>query len=350
MPVYNGEKFLGEAIESILAQTLRDFEFIIVNDGSTDGTSTILASYQQRDSRIRLYHQENRGLIITLNRGLDLARGKYIARMDADDICLPERLATQVAYLDSHPRVGLVSANCYLVDSTGKISSRPLLQHPLNSVQVEWELYWGNPIVHPLVMYRATSVRAYGGYPGGYKYYAEDYALWLRMIADTEVAVLDQPLLYLRKHGQNATLVNLNNHIDETIGVAQVFLADRVGYRPSNRCIRLTRYLPIDDPVSSSDLKQTRELLLQAFQALITRQSREEAHFQDIRVDLVRRLFHLADLFGDCDRGQALVTIWYMLHLSPKVTLSLWKPSLRIVLGLRMMNSLRQVRHRITMR
>src|SRR4030042_1971241 len=102
MSVYNGEKYLKEAVESILNQTFRDFEFIIINDGSTDGTGAILASYQQKDARIRIYNQENQGLIASLNRGCQLARGEYIARMDADDISLPQRLQRQLDYMEAH--------------------------------------------------------------------------------------------------------------------------------------------------------------------------------------------------------------------------------------------------------
>jgi glycosyltransferase involved in cell wall biosynthesis len=93
MPVYNGEKYLEEAVESILGQTFRDFEFIIIDGGSTDGTPAILARYQQTNNRIRVYYQENQKLVASLNMGCQLARGEYIARMDADDLSLPERLA-----------------------------------------------------------------------------------------------------------------------------------------------------------------------------------------------------------------------------------------------------------------
>ena len=104
MPAYNAEKYINEAIDSILAQTFTDFEFIIIDDGSTDSTCAIVESYS--DSRIRFFKNEhNLGVAATLNRGLDLARGEYIARMDADDISLPTRFEKQAAYMDSHPDV-----------------------------------------------------------------------------------------------------------------------------------------------------------------------------------------------------------------------------------------------------
>ena len=113
MPAYNAENYIREAIDSILAQTFRDFEFLIIDDGSTDHTVEIIRSYS--DSRIRLYQNErNMGVAATLNRGLDLARGEYIARMDADDISLPERFAKQAAYMDAHPDVAVCGSNIIL--------------------------------------------------------------------------------------------------------------------------------------------------------------------------------------------------------------------------------------------
>ena len=106
MPVYNGEKYLQEAIESILNQTFKDFEFIIINDGSTDKTLEIIKSFT--DPRIKLITQENRGIIYSLNKGITESRGKYIARMDADDISLPERLEKEYRFLEQNPNYGIV--------------------------------------------------------------------------------------------------------------------------------------------------------------------------------------------------------------------------------------------------
>ena len=108
MSVYDGERFLREAIDSILTQTFHDFEFIIVNDGSTDGSAAILDSYAKSDARLRVYDQANRGQCASDNRGCKLARGKYIARMDADDVSTPDRLEKQIAFLENHPKVGLL--------------------------------------------------------------------------------------------------------------------------------------------------------------------------------------------------------------------------------------------------
>lgn len=110
MPAYNAEKYLREAIDSILAQTFTDFELIIINDGSTDFTKDIILSYT--DQRIRyIENEQNSGICVTLNKGLDAARGRYIARMDSDDISLPRRLEVQVQYMDSHPEIGVAGTD-----------------------------------------------------------------------------------------------------------------------------------------------------------------------------------------------------------------------------------------------
>jgi hypothetical protein len=120
MSVFNGEPYLHEALESILNQTFRDFEFIIINDGSTDGSATVLESYRKSDSRLRVYHQENRGVGESLNRGCGLAQGKYIARMDADDIATSGRLMRQVEFMEGHPEVDVVGGAVEFIDATGK--------------------------------------------------------------------------------------------------------------------------------------------------------------------------------------------------------------------------------------
>ncbi len=121
LPVYNGARFLRQAIDSVLSQTWKDFELLVVNDGSTDGTAAILESYS--DPRIRiLSNVQNIGLTLSLNKGLQSARGEYIARIDADDIALPIRLEKQVSYLDQHPEVGLVATGVKVIDERGHVT------------------------------------------------------------------------------------------------------------------------------------------------------------------------------------------------------------------------------------
>ena len=159
MSVYNGKRYLREAIDSILDQTFRDFEFLIINDGSTDSSSDIIRSYD--DSRIRLIENEkNIGLTRSLNKGLKLARGEYIARMDADDRSMPERLEKEILFLDKNKNVGLVGTYFLMVNKSGKVLST---FSPGTSGLSE-KLLEGNMFGHGSTMFRADCIEKVGYY------------------------------------------------------------------------------------------------------------------------------------------------------------------------------------------
>lgn len=193
MSVYNGERYLRKAVASILHQTFEDFEFIIINDGSTDGTREILESYH--DDRIVLIHQDNAGLTKALHRGLSLARGEYVARIDADDVAKPSRLENQLQFLKKHPKVMLVGSNCYNIDENGSVLS--LTDLPVDEVQIKWNLLFYNCLRHSTVMFRRKEVDNLGGYNTAIPY-AQDYDLWMRIAGKYSVANLKEPLVYLR--------------------------------------------------------------------------------------------------------------------------------------------------------
>jgi glycosyltransferase involved in cell wall biosynthesis len=182
LPVYNGEKTIGRAVNSILFQTYTDFEFIIVNDGSTDGTSEILSSYN--DKRIRILHQENRGLVASLNRGIKESKGKYIARMDADDVALPERLKKQVNFLERNLTVGVLGTYTKVVYHDGTERVR---QRPLNTTSIKKNIIRICPFCHSSVMIRREVFDRVGLYDsskdGSKKLLVEDYDLWVRVLA-----------------------------------------------------------------------------------------------------------------------------------------------------------------------
>ena len=167
MSVYNGSRFLREAIESILNQTFYDFEFIIINDGSTDRTAEILATYQ--DKRIRIVrNSDNIGLTKSLNEGLKLARGKYIARQDADDISLPKRLERQISYLEAQPDIALLGTWANSIDERGKIlwEMRP----PSDPSLLRWSMLFNNNMIHSSVMFNAAKAMDIGGYDSSMVY------------------------------------------------------------------------------------------------------------------------------------------------------------------------------------
>ncbi|MBI1920674.1 MAG: glycosyltransferase [Geobacter sp.] len=205
MPVYNGERFLREAIDSILAQSFTDFELLIINDGSTDGSAGIIESYG--DPRIRLVHNErNLGLVATLNRGIDLARGEYLARMDADDVSLPERLERQVTYLDAHPGVGVCAVRVALIGSEGEARGEWDMDRQTTSWQeIRACLPKSNCIAHPGVMARKDLLARYRY--RAEQLHAEDYDLWLRLCADGhKIGKIAEPLLRYRVHDESVTV------------------------------------------------------------------------------------------------------------------------------------------------
>jgi glycosyltransferase involved in cell wall biosynthesis len=196
LPVYNAERFLREAIESILNQTFTDFELLLINDGSTDSSEQILKSYT--DPRIvYIRNEHNSGLIFTLNKGLELAKGKYIARMDSDDISFIERLQKQVAFLETSD-VAVVASTVDMIDAQGK--HLPLWKDDrmcISSHSIKAFLPKNNCIAHPSVMGRAEVLKKYK-YQSDQKE-AEDYDLWLRLAADgKQIAKLNEPLLLYR--------------------------------------------------------------------------------------------------------------------------------------------------------
>lgn len=207
MPVFNGEKYVGEAIESILNQTFSDFEFLIINDGSSDKSVEIIESYN--DPRIRFIENDgNIGLIASLNKGISLARGGYVARMDCDDISMPERLAKQAAFLDANSSCAVVAVRSVFIDDNGNecgfwdddrkfTSNREIIRR----------LPRANCIAHPGVMIRKSVLAAYRYDPR--QLHSEDYDLWLRLSADgVRIEKIDETLLKYRLTSQSVTALS----------------------------------------------------------------------------------------------------------------------------------------------
>lgn len=197
MSVYNGERFLGKSIDSVLNQTFSDFEFIIVDDCSNDTTSQILSEYVKKDQRIHIIKNlRNLGLTHSLNKGLLACRGEYIARQDADDISVPYRFKNQVQYLTEHPDVGVVGSWVAIIDEKGKISTTRQL--PTSPALIKWTLFFGNPLVHSSVMMRRSIIENTTYIPE--ILYSQDYDLWARLSEKTKLANIPRVLNLSRKH------------------------------------------------------------------------------------------------------------------------------------------------------
>jgi len=202
MPTYNASEFLDQALTSILEQSFGKYELIIVDDGSSDGTVEQIQATD--DERVRLIQRESTGITSALNRGIKESRGQYIARHDADDWSHPERLETQIQYLESHPNVAMVGTGAYLVDENGRrISRRRVLKDPTLD-----DLASHNEFIHGSVIMRRDPVEQLGGYDEWYET-AEDYDLWLRMANEYDIRNIDDPLYYFRLHDESIYADNL---------------------------------------------------------------------------------------------------------------------------------------------
>lgn len=197
MPVRNGGAYLEEAVASIRRQAFGDFEFIVVDDGSTDGTAALLRRHAADDGRIRVLAATGTGIVDALNQALAAARGDLLARMDADDISEPERLARQVAQMDARPELVLLGSGATQIDARGRAvgTVRPETD-PARLVEL---LRKRSPFLHPTVVMRRGAVEAAGGYRRPFAL-AEDYDLWIRLAREGVVANLPDALLRLRRH------------------------------------------------------------------------------------------------------------------------------------------------------
>lgn len=207
MSVYNGADYLQEAIDSILNQTFPDFEFIAINDCSTDDTWEILQRNAAKDSRIVLVNnEENLGLIRSLNKGLNLAKGEFIARQDADDISVCDRLEKEIAVLDNQPGCVLVSGNLQVIENNDK-KIVEVIRRDCESFLVNWYLLYHNRLAgHSQVMYRRNEVLSLGGYSEAHLY-MEDYELWCRLArTGKRLIILPDILLTYRRHSQSVSV------------------------------------------------------------------------------------------------------------------------------------------------
>lgn len=193
MAVFDGGSWVGAALDSLLGQTLADFEVIVIDDGSTDTTPDVLASL--RDPRLRIERRARRGLTLSLNRALELARAPLIARLDADDLALPERLARQRQFLETNPDVGLLGTGAREVDAAGREVA--IVRPPVHDAAIRRALIRANPIVHSSVVMRRAALERVGGYDPSFSV-AQDYDLWMRLARITRLANLPEPLVIRR--------------------------------------------------------------------------------------------------------------------------------------------------------
>ncbi|TAK21255.1 MAG: glycosyltransferase [Chloroflexota bacterium] len=292
MPARNASAYIAESLTSLVKQTFEDFEVIVVDDESSDGTGQIASDIGDRRIRVTR-NDQRRGISGALNRAIEEAQGRLFARLDADDIALPERFAAQVEFLDRSPEIGVVGTAFRKVDRAGRPLDR---SHLVNDPTIlAWELYFSNQLAHPSVMMRADLVRAVGGYRDEFAI-AQDYDLWTRIARRAGIANLPTIMLHLRQHEGQATVQHLSRMQNEADQIRRDYL------------LSLTMR-PIDDDVAAAWCRVARgevvsgagrldavARLTARAAATYIRQARVSAeHARDIRRRAAQRIFTLAN-------------------------------------------------------
>jgi len=252
MPVYNGEKYLSETIESILNQTFTDFELLILNDNSTDGTQAIIENYQQKDSRIKVIVKEaNVGPANLRNEGFSLSKGEYIALMDADDIALPTRFEKQVQVLNAKPEVGVCGT--WFTFFGGKKDKT--VRQPENHAKIKVSFLSSCSIGNPTVMVRKSALGAYR-FENQYVP-VEDYDLWSRMITATDFYIVQESLLKYRQHDSNISKTKIEN-VNRSVRAVKINMLKQFGIDSSDAEIdAYLNALTMKRKLTPDEIKQT---------------------------------------------------------------------------------------------
>jgi glycosyltransferase involved in cell wall biosynthesis len=315
MSVYNGEKYLDEAIASVLEQSFRNFEFIIIDDGSTDGTSGILQRYAEIDKRICVRRQKNLGLIASLNKGCRLAQGKYIARMDADDISLPERLARQVHYIETHSQIGVLGTWVEYIDESGKTYGQ--WRMPTQPGLVGWSLIFGTCLAHPTVIMRSDVLESLNYYRLE-ALHVEDYDLWTRASFSTRIANIPEVLLKRRTREDSICSQHLQSQEENVIKVMQTMTERLLGSPVSSDSMSYLRRTVMGPALTSFEQIETAANLIQRFyQAYSKAHPLTQAEAKKVAQDAANKLYLLAEWAGKISFWKCFVIMMKTVELDP---------------------------------
>lgn len=344
MPVYNGERYLREAIDSILSQTFQDFEFLIINDGSTDSTREIICYYD--DPRIRLLDNEcNLGLTRSLNKGLKLAEGEFIARQDGDDISEPERLAKQVAFLDTQPEVALVGTFYKMIDDRGNLIGKE--KKPTNYTQICWDLLFCCTFIHTSVMFRKSTIQEQIGFYNEAVIYAQDYDLWCRIARSLKVVNISEYLVKLRLNPSSMTATYGSMVEDEPRKIRAENIAHLLGCEQANIWSDAVQLRAMYSLFWSGDVEELKSLSLQDVSKTIEEIFRLHRafcqyyklnqlecinHYTQVCYRLSNHLLRLADYYSHQDKHTAWQFLMKSFLLNRRFFLK--KTYIRIVLQL----------------
>jgi glycosyltransferase involved in cell wall biosynthesis len=292
MSAYNAAAYLGESVGSILDQTFRDFEFVIINNGSSDDTGPILDRYQKMDARIRVYYHEQQGLAPALNFGCRLARGQYIALMDADDFSLPHRLARQVEYMEKHPQIGIVGSWIHKLKN-GELAGSWCPS--TSSKMLKWSLFFGICVCFPSVMIRRELVDRVSWFYRTDLYYAEDVDLCLRLSSIAEFGNIPEVLYRYRVWQGSSTQTRLQSVREAHVRLLTSFIGEFLRINPPVEAVtglRQTRVGPLfSDPKT---ICLTAALIQDLYRQFLKKYDLTAEERREITWDAARRLASLA--------------------------------------------------------
>lgn len=255
MPVYNGGKYLAEAIESILKQTFTDFELLIINDGSSDNSEQIIKNI--KDNRIRyLKNASNLGLIQTLNIGINESHGEYIARMDQDDISLPHRLARQVKFMDNNREIG-VSGSWVKMFGNIRYANKHYTEHE----ELKAQLLFSTCFAHPAVIFRNSVLKSTGLKYNEEDKGAEDYGFWVSLVDKTKFANINKILLLYRMHPTNMSKIFTKDQVSSA-DKHRIKMLSRINLCPSEDDLKIHKTLKINTEDQINNINKVESWLL----------------------------------------------------------------------------------------
>ena len=345
MPVYNRERYVREAIDSILSQTYSDFELIVIDDASTDRSASVIES--RKDSRTRVFHNpKNLGLIKTRNLGLSLARGQYVATLDSDDVALPQRLALQAAFLDANPHIAVLGC---LGERTDEYGAHLSFTRPVaDPAAIKWQLILKNCIINTSVMYRRDIILGLGGYRDSCSVNsvqsAEDYDLWCRVSREHPITNLPQVLVKYKWHQDSITGEHLRDVVDMTVRIVRKNM-EFVLSRPVPERIARSIALSNEEQPDSSCLCEAADTLYELFRTFKAQGNKTTPWINNNYSEHMRDIVwaHLASSNARVRRGEMLNRFF---HPAPGVYApkSMVRFLLKSLLGRRLIDKLKNMR------
>lgn len=284
LPVYNNERYLGEAIDSIISQTFEDFELIIISEFGTSAASTEIIDSFADERIMHVRKKDPRGLAMSLNIGLGLARAEYIARMDSDDVSEKQRFAKQIAHLDAHPELAVIGSwNSEITEDGEVIRINPV---PLGPKFLKWSMLFNCQICHSSIMARRGPLLTLGGYPEDAEY-CEDYALWLKLMKQYSADNLPEVLVKVRRHDANITVLNRDVVLRNSLSFSHENIQNLLGRSVPLAPFKATVFG--EYPAEVGELAEILDLLDDILDHFMAKEAPDDKQLKDILNDLQRR-------------------------------------------------------------